>query len=213
MKEKNGTIRRIFIFGGHLNKNNLPILETFDNAQTPFGTLTNNRQVLQALSDKNLQRVDFLRDNTIEILLPIIQHFFGNIEITAIYMPPGPRSIEIAKFLFEKFGKSSIFIGSTDLTHYGPNYGFFHTDKSVPPVNWVTNTNDKGYIDLLLSLSVDESLAYAEKNKSACSSGAVAACMTIAKQAGVEKGVLIDYQTSYSVMKNDSFVGYAGVIF
>ncbi len=213
MKEKNGTIKRVFIFGGHLAENNLPVVETFDGAATPFGTLYNNRQVLHDLTEMNIQTINFRQDNTIEVILPVIQYFFGNVEITAIYMPPGKRSKEITTLLYEKYNKSSIFIGSADLTHYGPRFGFFHRDKSMSAVDWVKNVNDKGYIDLVLSMAVDKALSYAVKNNSTCSAGAVAAAMTVAKLDSVESGMLIGYGSSYDMAKDDSFVSYAGILF
>jgi AmmeMemoRadiSam system protein B len=38
---------------------------------------------------------------------------------------------------------------------------------------------------------------------------AVATC----KALGSQKGVLLDYYTSYDIMQDDSFVGYAGIVY
>ena len=215
LKEKNGDIDHVFVFGGHLSKSNLAILETFDFADTPFGKLKNSQEIINFIkSEEQVQTVDYLKDNTIEVLLPIIHYFFGDkITITAIYMPPETRVKKLVEKLYENFGKRSVFIGSTDLTHYGFNYGFFHSDKSIEPVQWVKNVNDKNYIDLLLNMKGEESLDYANKNKSACSSGAAYAALTLAKKSGAKKGNLIGYSTSYDKHKDSSFVGYAGIIY
>lgn len=215
LKEKNGDINNVFIFGGHLGEHNLAILETFDDAQTPFGTLRNNKEILAFLKkDERTQTVEYLQDNTIEILLPIVHYFFGNkITITAIYLPPSPKIKDFVEDLYSKFGNHSVFIGSTDLTHYGPNYGFFHTDKNISPVDWVKKINDKKYIDLLIDMKGNESLEYALKNKSACSAGASFGALTVAKKSGVTSGNLIGYSTSYDKHKDSSFVGYAGILY
>lgn len=215
LKEKNGTIENVFIFGGHLSEVNLAVVESFEYAQTPFGNLKNSQDVINFLKNEDkVQFVDFLYDNTIEILLPIVYYFFGpDVSISTIYLPPHMKIKELIEKIFKNFGKHSVFIGSTDLTHYGPNYGFIHHDKELEPVEWVKKVNDKKYIDLLIEMKDKESLEYALKNKSACSSGAALGAMLIAKHAGVTSGNLMGYSTSYDKHKNSSFVGYAGILY
>lgn len=215
LKEKNGNIKHVFVFGGHLSERNLIVLETFASAQTPFGQLNNNKEILNYLTKNNsIQTVDYLQDNTIEVLLPIIHYFFGNnITITAMYLPPNLKVKELVQDLYKKFGKDAVFIGSTDLTHYGPNYGMSHSDKSLSGIDWATNINDKNYIDMLIDMKMDEALDFAIKNKSACSSGASLGAMIAAKTAGVNKGCFIGYSNSYSKHKSSSFVGYTGIIY
>jgi len=53
----------------------------------------------------------------------------------------------------------------------------------------------------------------AARDQSSCSAGATAATISASTAMGAAKGVLIDYYTSYDIMPNDSFVGYAGIIF
>lgn len=215
LKEKNGDIDNVFILGGHLSELNLPILETFTEAETPFGKLKNNQKILKFLEkEQSVQKINYLQDNTIEVLLPIVQYFFGDkITITAIYLPPNIKIKTLIEDLYDNFGKHSVFIGSTDLTHYGFNYNFFHKDKTIDPVKWVKTVNDKKYIDLLLSMNGEESVEYALKNKSACSGGAAYGALIAAKKSGIKSGTLVGYSTSYDKHKDSSFVGYAGILF
>lgn len=214
LKQKNGDINQIFIFGGHLSKINLPIIETFDYAETPFGNLENNKEIVNSLAKNfNIQGVDFLQDNTIEILLPIVKYFFKDIKIVAIYLPPNTKINEILDFIEKNYSENALFIGSTDLTHYGSFYNFFHNDKSIDPVKWVKQINDRGYIELLLNMKGEESLDYANSKKSACSAGAAYGALYIAKKKGITKGELIGYSTSYDIRKDESFVGYTGIIY
>jgi AmmeMemoRadiSam system protein B len=37
--------------------------------------------------------------------------------------------------------------------------------------------------------------------------------MATCKALGSEKGALLDYYTSYDIMPDDSFVGYAGILY
>ncbi|HUL30363.1 MAG TPA: AmmeMemoRadiSam system protein B, partial [Thermodesulfobacteriota bacterium] len=108
---------------------------------------------------------------------------------------------------------SIVAIGSTDLTHYGPNYGFLKKGVGPAAVEWVKKENDKGFIDRALSMDAEGLLKHAIENDSACSAGAAVAAMTTCKALGSQKGVLLDYYTSYDIMPDDSFVGYAGIIY
>lgn len=214
LKEKNGSINNVFIFGGHLPPNGLTVCETFDIAETPFGELPNNENLINFLkTESNIQFVEYVADNTIEILLPIIKYYFPKATIGAIYLPPSIKTINLVERIYDKFSENSVFIGSTDLTHYGPNYNFYHNDKSMSSYDWVKNVNDKKYIDLLLGLEKEKSLEYALKNKSACSAGAAVGALTIAKKKGIKNGYLVGYSNSYDIRKDESFVGYAGVIY
>ncbi|OHD11723.1 MAG: AmmeMemoRadiSam system protein B [Spirochaetes bacterium GWD1_27_9] len=214
LREKSTDIKNVFIFGGHLSTHSKPILETFDYAETPLGELINNKEVLKFLSsNKEIEKLEFVPDNTIEVLLPIVKYFFKDTQITAIYLPPNNNTIKFVEDLYDNFGKNSVFIGSTDLTHYGPNYDFYHSDKNIPPIDWVRNVNDKNYVDLLLNVEDKKGLEYALKNKSACSSGAALGAVTVARKNNITKGNLLSYSTSYDLHKDKSFVGYAGIIY
>ena len=110
-------------------------------------------------------------------------------------------------------GISILAIGSTDLTHYGPNYGFLTKGIGPSAVEWVKKENDKGFIDRALEDGCGGLLKHAEENDSACSAGAAASAMATCKALGAEKGILLDYYTSYDIMPDDSFVGYAGIVY
>lgn len=214
LREKNGLIKNIFVFGGHLSPNSMTLCETFEIAETPLGDLTNNQEVLTFLKNEpDIQFVDYIPDNTIEILLPIVKYFFPNVLVTALYLPPSLKSAKLVEKLYSNFGKESLFLGSTDLTHYGPNYGMVRHDKSVPPYEWVKNTNDKNYVDLLLDMEGEKSLDYALKNRSACSAGAALGAITVAKLHNVKKGHLVGYSNSYEIRNDENFVGYTGVVY
>jgi AmmeMemoRadiSam system protein B len=59
----------------------------------------------------------------------------------------------------------------------------------------------------------EDLLRHAQENDSACSAGASASAIATCKALGVEKGILLDYYTSYEIMPDDSFVGYAGIVY
>ena len=55
-------------------------------------------------------------------------------------------------------------------------------------------------------------LKTARQDQSACSAGGAVAAVAAAKADGAHKAALMDYYTSYDIMPNDSFVGYAGIV-
>jgi hypothetical protein len=110
-------------------------------------------------------------------------------------------------------GKTIKIFGSTDLTHYGPNYGFSPQGRGDQALDWVRQENDKGFIDAVLTMDETALLDHAARNQSACSAGAAAAAVAACQALGSSRAHLLDYYTSADIMRNDSFVGYAGFIF
>jgi hypothetical protein len=80
-------------------------------------------------------------------------------------------------------------------------------------VEWVKQENDRGFVDRALKMDAEGLLKHALENDSACSAGAAISAMATCKALGSDKGVLLDYYTSYDIMPDDSFVGYAGILY
>jgi len=102
--------------------------------------------------------------------------------------------------------------GSTDLTHYGPNYGWAPQGVGPEAVKWVREVNDQRFLSEVLKLDGTGLLRAAQEDQSACSAGGAAAAVAAARKLGAQKAVLQYYYTSYEIMPGDSFVGYAGIL-
>jgi AmmeMemoRadiSam system protein B len=155
-------------------------------------------------------------DNTIEVQLAMVKYFFPEAKLVGIRSPLSVKAEKLGKEVAEiskKEGISILAIGSTDLTHYGPNYGFLRKGVGPASVEWVKKENDRGFIDRALRMDAEGLLKHALENDSACSAGAAISAMATCKALGSEKGVLLDYYTSYDIMPDDSFVGYAGILY
>jgi AmmeMemoRadiSam system protein B len=155
-------------------------------------------------------------DNTIEIQLAMVKYFFPEAKLVAVRSPLSLKAETVGREIAEiakKEGISIVAIGSTDLTHYGPNYGFLTKGIGPASVKWVKEENDKGFIERALKMDAAALLKHAIENDSACSAGAAVSAMATCKAMGAEKGILLDYYTSYDIMPDDSFVGYAGIIY
>ena len=119
----------------------------------------------------------------------------------------------------QTYGVKAVFIGSTDLTHYGPSYGF--TPEGVGPagLSWAKQVNDRRMIDLILALGEGDVVKEAAANHSACGAGAIAATMAAVRAFGATRATLIEHTTSYEVLSelyNEPMrdaVGYAAIVF
>ena len=207
----------IVVAGGHLSEYDSVLLAEEDFYETPLGNLKKSDSLFNKLFDSEIVKADRIPDNTVEIQLPFVKYYFPESEIIWLRMPPDIEKVEKISSLLELFeketGKNISVIGSTDLTHYGLNYGFMSHGYGDGAVDWVKNINDKNYIDFLMNYNVSESLKHSLKERSACSSGGAALAALFAEKSGCRRSELISYYTSNDVYPSDSFVGYAGIVF
>ncbi|MBW2061103.1 MAG: AmmeMemoRadiSam system protein B [Deltaproteobacteria bacterium] len=212
-----GGVDIVAVFGGHMSAE--PGLIYLDEAwETPLGNLEIDQDLGQALKDKADLEVETWEtgDNTMEVQLPFIKYFFPDSRIVAIRAPHSQKAVNIGQQLIELAktqGQTIRVFGSTDLTHYGPNYGFTPQGRGQAALDWMRNENDKGFIDLALAMNLPGLLEHAAQNHSACSAGAAAAAIAACQALGSNRGELLDYYTSSDIMPGDSFVGYAGIVF
>ncbi len=106
-----------------------------------------------------------------------------------------------------------VVIGSTDLTHYGPNYGFTSKGAGPKAVDWVRNQNDRRVIDAMARMDPEAVIREGLSNDNACCCGAAAAAIAVGKAMGAKKADKLVYATSYDKSPGDSFVGYVGMLF
>jgi MEMO1 family protein len=205
----------VCIFGGHLGGNSPPLLVTDDAWDTPLGELPLATEFYAPLAKHLTLQEEYPGDNTIEVQIPFIKYFFPNAKALALRSPHSDTAIELGQAVAavaKEIKVSILAFGSTDLTHYGPNYGWAPKGCGSEAVKWVKEVNDKKFIDQALKLDGAGMLATAQKDQSACSAGGAVAAVAAAKKEGAAKAVLVDYYTSYDVMPGDSFVGYAGIV-
>ena len=103
-------------------------------------------------------------------------------------------------------------IGSTDLTHYGINYGFTHKGEGRAAVKWVTEENDRRVIERMLNLDDKGVIEEGLSRQNACCSGAAATAIAAAKTLGADTASPVAYTTSYEKSPQGSFVGYVGIV-
>ena len=210
----------IVLFGRHLHPGSSNYMMKQGGWATPLGIL----EIDDALGEKLASEFQFTietpsryaQDNTIELQLPFIKYFFPEVRILPIGVAPHAASLAIGEKTAEiaqSMGEKILVVGSTDLTHYGQNYGYAPKGTGKAALDWVKNENDLRIVDLMLKMDAEGVIKESLKNQNACCSGAVAAAISAVKRLGATKGEKLHYATSYDTQPSTSFVGYVGVVF
>lgn len=158
-------------------------------------------------------------EHSIEVVLPFLKKIFPDISIVPILVPPDDYAAVLGKELggiAASYSEEIIFLGSSDLTHYGSRFGFTPAGRGAGAVEWCKKENDGPLLEMALTMNAEEVVSEARSNHSACGAGAIAATVAAARELGKKKGMLLEHTTSYDVKPDqgaDSFVGYAGIIY
>ncbi len=206
----------VVVVGGHLRPSDPVLAAPEVGFETPFGHLEADSDLLSSLSRRFDVREDHATDNTVEVQLPLVHHLAPHARIAALRCPPAPCAEEVGRFIAEFAAERErlIFVvGSTDLTHYGPAYGFVSDQAGGDPSLWVREKNDRPIVDAMVRLDADLVIRLALERHAACSSGAAAAAIGYAVRRGSRRGELIEYAQSSDVRPDASFVGYAAIGF
>lgn len=215
-----GTTRpdRVVIYGGHLPGGTSPIVYMEDAWETPLGDLVMDASFSAELVSRGAGQAAYreFSDNTVEIQLPFVKHFFPDTPIIAVHAPASEDAMRLGQVVEEMLhsrGLSGVFIGSADLTHYGPNYGFAPRGTGAEAVKWVKEENDRSLIDKALALDATGLLQDALAKHNTCSAGPIASVIASMAQRGIQAGKLIEYYTSFDISPSSSFVGYAAIVY
>lgn len=196
--------------------------------ETPLGVA----EVDERLAREILARVpDLVEDNpsahddehSLEVQVPLIQHLAPGAKIVPILVPREGQAVALGQAVgraIRDLEADAVCLGSTDLTHYGPMYGFAPHGMGEKAVRWVRDENDRRMLDLLVRLDAEAVLPEARRNLNACGAGAVAATLAAARTLGAARGCIVHYTTSWDVMRermgrtdDEAAVGYVGVVF
>ncbi len=203
----------IVIAGGHAPPDYPVLVYNDDSCEVPGGSLEVHRALLSELRNKFSAKDDLTADNTVEIQLPFAACRFPSAPVVALRVPADSRAREIGYFLSEyaKVNKQTLFVlGSTDLTHYGPNYGFSPAGRGAGAVAWATE-NDRKFIDACLAMDTGSIVRTGVGLMASCSSGAAACAAAFAEGEGAKRPVLHAHTSSLAKHQDESFVGYCSI--
>lgn len=217
----------IVLFGGvHRHRGREGALFGSGQWNTPLGPVEiDTRLAERVLGHTNLIVDDpYAHDeeHSIEVQMPFVKHLFPEAKTLPIMVPVSNVAHEVGEAVartLSAYNYEALIVGTTDLTHYGPNYGFAPHGIGAEGNTWAKDENDRRFIDLVCSLKSHEVVREATKHKNACSSGATAATLAAVTALGAQRGILLEHTSSAEVMAarspgdaHDS-VGYAAVVF
>jgi AmmeMemoRadiSam system protein B len=221
----------VVVVGGHLSPCDGILSYTEEGYETPLGDIPLDEELLSGVRRLVPSSPDRQRDNTVEVQLPLIKYLFPSARVCCFRASPSVAAIHLGRAIHEaaaSLRKRVIVVGSTDLTHYGPNYGFYPQGGGKKAYLWVREVNDKRVVEAFLACDAETVLKRANEDQSACSAGGAVAAMEYGRlsaqgrtegwrgftgTSGKAEPELIGYLNSYEVYPQDSFVGYAGVVF
>ena len=209
----------VVVIGGHLS-GSPPLFAMEEAVRTPFGPMSIDTQLRSALHRELDGREDRYRDNTVEVLLPMARFFFPQAKLLWLRLSAEISSFEAGKIISReaaKLNRKVNVIASTDLTHYGVNYGFVSQGTGEAALRWMREVNDAAFIKAVEAGDSGEVLRCAQRDFSACSAGAVLGAMGFAEAENLGGARLLEYATSADMAEGeavpDSFVGYAAMAF
>ncbi len=162
-------------------------------------------------------------EHSIEVQIPFIQHLFPDAKIVPIIVPVSGFEYHfgtrVGQLLSHKLDKTVVCIASTDLTHYGPRYGFCPEGVGPAAIKWAREVNDMEFINLALRMEAEAIVNEAMNKGNACGPAAVATVVAAAKAMGRIHGVLLGHTTSSDVIErrfnqtSEESVGYAAIVY
>jgi len=194
--------------------------------ETPLGPV----EVDSRLAERILGHTNLIVDDpyahedehSLEVQMPFIRRMFPDAKVLPLMVPINSRATEVGEAVartLSAYDYDALVVGTTDLTHYGPHYGFTPQGVGAQANAWSSEVNDRRFIDLVCKMRADELLPEATEHRNACNPGAAAATITAVSALGATEGVLLDRTSSSAVLGGKSggetsdSVGYAGIVF
>ena len=196
--------------------------------QTPLGELPVDAELaaalLKACPQLHSDERAHAREHSIEVQLPLMQVLQKGIKIVPINVMPSPEAAPIGRAVGEvlarDFPEAGV-VGSTDLTHYGPQYGFTPGGMGDAGLEWARE-NDRRVLKLVEMMRAEQIVEESDARRNACGGGAMAAAVAAAAAMGAKQGLLLEYTSSAEVLRQmerlsdgqiSDAVGYAAVVF
>lgn len=227
VKERHEQVDTFVIFGAaHGYYGSMPAVYDKGAWATPLGEAAIDEEFAAAVLESGTAVADSAAhagEHSMEVQVPFIQYLFPSARILPVLAPPGEQSIQAGEIVGSIIAgddeRKIVCIGSTDLTHYGPRYGFTPMGTGKKALRWAMEVNDKAFIDFALAMEPEKMLETAAANSNACGPGAAAAAVAAAKALGKTEGLLLAHTNSNEVLRKKmgtesaEAVGYAAIVF
>lgn len=217
----------IVLFGGvHRSRGRQAAMFGDGRWETPLGPVTVDARLAErVLGHSNLILEDPYAhedEHSIEVQMPLVARLFPKARVLPIMVPPIPDAHQVGEAVartLNAYHYDALIVGTTDLTHYGPAYGFTPRGMGSAARTWAKEENDRRFISLVCHMNEQEVVPEAVTRRNACSGGATAATIAACRKLGATSGILLQHTTSAEVTlarfgsEAEDSVGYAGIIF
>ena len=119
------------------------------------------------------------REHAVEVELPLIQAAWPAAAVLPVEVPLSDDAEVIGRRAADAVraaGVNAVFLASSDLTHYGPSYGFAPAGVGVQGLDWAKD-NDRRLLDLVAAYAVGRIVPEVRARANACGGGAIAAML------------------------------------
>ncbi len=160
-----------------------------------------------------------LREHAVEVELPLIREAWPKAQILPIETPPNQQAVRMGEQVARKIsevGLSAVYLASSDLTHYGLDYGFTPAGVGETGLKWALE-NDRRLLDVIAKMEADRVVPEAAAHSNACGAGAIAAMLGACGESGARRAFVLRHQNSYQILAQvmpqepTNAVGYAAV--
>lgn len=214
----------VVLFGAvHRSRGKHPAMFATGRWQSPLGSI----EIDSRLAERVLSHTSLILDDpyahepehSIEVQVPFVQRTFPGSKLLPIMVPPIESAVEAGRcvaYTVQSYGYRALMLATSDLTHYGQDYGFTPAGVGDRGLTWAKEVNDRRMVERIVALEADAIVAEATRHRNACGAGAIAAAIAAAQVLGAKRGVLLRHTTSREVLgprSGDNAVGYAGIVF
>lgn len=186
-----------------------PIAVSRDDWQTPLGVVKNDlelSEMIASMPDMYADEIAHAFEHSVEVQLPYIQKFIG--EISCVFVCMGDQSYEACIALNDavmwaakKKNRKIAIIASSDFNHY--ESASIAKKKDAPAIEAALKLDAEGFHELIH-----------KNNDSACGYGPITVASLFARRSGAKSGMLLKYANSGDVSNDyDSVVAYASIVF
>ena len=222
------TEAKTFVLTGSVHTMDLarPATDSAEAWMTPLGEVPVDgplREAINALDEFECRDAAHRHEHSLEVQLPLMQTALADVfAIVPCLIPVRQGAVPWGRALGEllrRWSKPVAMIASTDLTHYGPNYGFHPQGVGEEGRRWASEVNDRALLALAEEMAAERALEHAAKKRSACGGGAIAATIAACKEMGAARGYVLDHTDSaregaaIGYRDKVNSVGYGGVVF
>jgi len=205
----------VAVIGGHRPAGAPCLVDLSEAYATPLGNIAAASELRADLMAALDCAEDTAMDNTVEVQLPLLAAAQPAATLLWVRAPADQAAERLGEFLAawaERTGTRLAVLGSADLTHYGPDYGFEPAGRGASALAWAAD-NDAQLCRAALALDTGRVLALAEATQATCSAGAVCCAAAYARARGIKVGRLLELTSSHAVRAAASFVGYAALTY